>query len=300
MSLYLSHRHWPSGGHLESLLQALDPRGDRSLNPKVFWLLSGLSKVMMATNSSLHEKASLSLSKSLHTSSPVSKFFRPPPSLFSTLRSVLCLGLFVWVLGSHCYGLEWNRQMIALEACSADEELSANFEFTNTSNKEVRILEVTTGCDCAQPDLDRRAYAPGEKGQLSIRFMIGSRSGVQTRNIIVQTNEAGKERQELMLKVTIEQLLSIKPRLVFWGLNTSSEAKRIRVTLSRPGASGALRLTTVSSDFTGSLKVIDESQGLYEVSLNPSSTARVAQAQFDLVYEYAGKMQKGSVFAAVR
>jgi hypothetical protein len=82
-------------------------------------------------------------------------------------------------------------------------ELSHIFEFTNTGEGELVIHSVNAGCGCAGVKMDdKKEYGKGEKGEIKVSFNTQGRSGVQSKNVIVTTNDP--DMPEIILSFTCE------------------------------------------------------------------------------------------------
>lgn len=76
------------------------------------------------------------------------------------------------------------------------------FTFTNTGDAPLVITNASSSCGCTVPEYTREAVAPGEKGELLVKFD-GSGRGTVNKSITLTTNtEKGTER--LRIKATIQ------------------------------------------------------------------------------------------------
>ncbi|AHF92323.1 hypothetical protein OPIT5_20800 [Opitutaceae bacterium TAV5] len=155
--------------------------------------------------------------------------------------------------------LTWTSTRVELTPASGDTVLTAAYPFENKSEKTVRILDIHSSCGCTVPELERKSYAPGEKGELKATFTIGSRQGLQTKLITVRT-DAGDT--VLQFVANLYQRLEITPRLVIIRgpdntprpvkLAFRADGPVTHVTLSEPGPAFRLKLTEdkPGSDYT--------------------------------------------------
>lgn len=75
------------------------------------------------------------------------------------------------------------------------------FTFTNTGKAPLVITNATSSCGCTVPTYTKEAVAPGEKGELLVKFN-GSGQNQVTKTVTVTANtEAGKE--ELQIKAFV-------------------------------------------------------------------------------------------------
>jgi hypothetical protein len=196
--------------------------------------------------------------------------------------------------------LDWKEEKISLSSNTAEEEVSAIFRYANSGAKPVRITEVKTGCDCATPRLSQELLLPGESGELRVQFRIGGRTGLQERHIEVSSSDLEGSAKRLTLVVDIQELLEVRPRLVFWKKGLPAEDKLVRLSLPLPADTRILSVETESTDFTCTLQTGDLARGLHQLSLRPLSTAQATQAQVLVHYEFKGRALSTRIFAAVR
>ena len=63
------------------------------------------------------------------------------------------------------------------------------FSFTNTGEAPLIITNVTSSCGCTVPEYPKKPIAPGEKGDISVKFN-GSGQNQVTKSITVRANTA--------------------------------------------------------------------------------------------------------------
>lgn len=68
-----------------------------------------------------------------------------------------------------------------------------DFEFKNTGNKDLYILETKTSCGCTVPSYSDKAIKPGEKGVITVKFDSDGKSNLQEKKIKVYTNTFVRE-----------------------------------------------------------------------------------------------------------
>ena len=65
------------------------------------------------------------------------------------------------------------------------------YTWTNTGDRPVTVLKVSTTCGCAVPSFDRQPVAPGESGSLTITYHPKGHPGKFERRIFVYTDLSG-------------------------------------------------------------------------------------------------------------
>jgi len=74
----------------------------------------------------------------------------------------------------------------------ANGPVSCTFEFTNTGDKPLLILDVTASCGCTRPEYPSKPIKPGKKGKIKVTYSPIGRPGAFKKTVKVKTN--GKER----------------------------------------------------------------------------------------------------------
>ena len=79
------------------------------------------------------------------------------------------------------------------------------FKFTNTGDAPLVITNASSSCGCTVPEYTREPVAPGESGELLVKFD-GSGRGTVSKNITLTTNtEKGNERLRIRATVNPKQ-----------------------------------------------------------------------------------------------
>lgn len=138
--------------------------------------------------------------------------------------------LAVPILCSAALGRIHRDSLIQETHASADDEKAIiDFTFTNTGEHPVTIRSVTTTCGCTTAQLTKETYGTGEKRKITATFTFGQREGVQTKRIVVRTDDAEASVSILTMRVHVPELLKIRPRMLNWRREEKDDAKTIRV-----------------------------------------------------------------------
>lgn len=70
--------------------------------------------------------------------------------------------------------------------------VSTTFEFVNTGDKPLIIVEAIASCGCTRPEYPTRPIKPGKKGKIKVTYSPQGRPGSFSKTIKVKTN--GRER----------------------------------------------------------------------------------------------------------
>ncbi|PVW13085.1 DUF1573 domain-containing protein [Marixanthomonas spongiae] len=76
------------------------------------------------------------------------------------------------------------------------------FKFTNTGDAPLVIVNATSSCGCTVPEYSKEAIAPGEQGQLLVKYDGSGTNQVNKTVTIVANTEKGKETLKIKAFVT--------------------------------------------------------------------------------------------------
>ena len=74
----------------------------------------------------------------------------------------------------------------------ADGPVTCTFEFTNTGDKPLLIIDATASCGCTRPEYPTKPIKPGKKGKIKVTYSPIGRPGAFKKTVKIKTN--GKER----------------------------------------------------------------------------------------------------------
>ena len=66
------------------------------------------------------------------------------------------------------------------------------FEFTNTGDKPLIIVDATASCGCTRPEFPTKPIKPGKTGKIKVTFSPIGRPGAFKKTVKIKTN--GRER----------------------------------------------------------------------------------------------------------
>ncbi|MBP5560329.1 MAG: DUF1573 domain-containing protein [Muribaculaceae bacterium] len=70
--------------------------------------------------------------------------------------------------------------------------VSYTFEFTNTGDKPLIIVDAVASCGCTKPEYSGKPIKPGKKGKIKVTYSPYGRPGAFRKTIKVKTNAAEK------------------------------------------------------------------------------------------------------------
>lgn len=99
--------------------------------------------------------------------------------------SIVLLGIAVAVV-AHVSPITWKSTNLDLGKVEKNETTKLTFEFTNTGNESVRILEAKGSCGCTVVDFSKEEIKSGETATIEANFK-SSKVGVFKKNVKVKT-----------------------------------------------------------------------------------------------------------------
>ena len=80
--------------------------------------------------------------------------------------------------------------------------VSCTFEFVNTGDKPLLIIDATASCGCTRPEYPSKPIKPGKKGKIKVTYSPIGRPGAFKKTVKIKTN--GRERSTtLIIKGTV-------------------------------------------------------------------------------------------------
>lgn len=93
------------------------------------------------------------------------------------------------------------------------------FHFKNAGTEELKITKVTKTCGCTPFSLEKKVYAPGEKGKIKVQYKAGQHAGKSSKRLYVFSNDPTDKRVELIIKADIVPRVESKPKMLKLSLN---------------------------------------------------------------------------------
>ncbi len=104
--------------------------------------------------------------------------------------TILCFVLFViQSIAQVAKPLQFKEETFDFgEVIEKKGSVTHQFEFTNLSNRPVKILNVKPSCGCTTPDWTKELVQPGKTGFIQVRFDPKGRPGYFTKSLTVTTD----------------------------------------------------------------------------------------------------------------
>lgn len=125
--------------------------------------------------------------------------------------------------------LVFERKLIELPMTHADTELNVAFPFTNKGSAPVKILRLEPGCTCTTVKVAKTTWAPGESGEIALRFEPGDRQGLQRQGVVIKTDAPEKPYDSVAVLAKIPKTLALPQEFVAWKEGEPLEPKTMHV-----------------------------------------------------------------------
>ena len=168
--------------------------------------------------------------------------------------------------------LDFPTTLREIHASAEVKTVTADFEFTNRSDKPVEIAKYDPSCSCiaVQIENSKLHYAPGESGLVRTQFDMGNFSGTVDKVVALWLDKDPEDKPSVALtvRVHIPILVALEPKTLKWELNGKGEPQTFHITMhyAKP-----IRVTAVSSSsdaFRHELKPVVEGKS-YELIVTP-------------------------------
>lgn len=172
--------------------------------------------------------------------------------------------------------LTWEKTEVELRPGPADKQVVGTFRFENKTDKPIRITSVHTSCGCTTAGKPKEVVAPGEKSEITATFNTGDRTGVQQKQITVQTDDPKQPTSILTLKAVIASPLELQPTFVFWQQGEQPKPKTIVAKTTKEIPVKHIDVTSSSPEFQTSVE--NAPNGEFRIKVQPKETTRTLAA----------------------
>jgi len=173
--------------------------------------------------------------------------------------------------------LKWEQTSIELHPTVSDKQAVAHFKYENVGKAPVHFKSVHASCGCTTAQTQKDEVPPGEKGEITATFTIGSRSGTQVKTVNVQTDDPdpAHANTQLTLKAVIPQLLELQPMFVIWRSGEEPKPKFITAKANKDARITKLDVVSSTSDFTTKVDP-GSAPNEFRISVQPKDTGKPA------------------------
>jgi len=183
--------------------------------------------------------------------------------------AILLASLSPWVAFGQS-ALVWEHKQLEVRPALGDKQAKAEFDFTNASPHPVSIDSVRSSCGCTTATLDKKSYAPGEKGRVTAVFSVGRNRGTLTKGI--QVNVHGEANPTVLFLIArIPELVKIDPQLLVWNTGEAPQPKTIALSVSPEKSMRLLKATSSNPAIAAALETVKEGRE-YALVVHPKTT----------------------------
>ncbi len=202
----------------------------------------------------------------------------------------LAIILSILVSASARAELKWEQTSIELHPTSSDKQAVAHFKYQNVGTQPVRFKSVHASCGCTTAQTQKDVVQAGEKGEITATFTIGDRTGTQTKNVTVQTDDPDPTRATtmLVLKAVIPQNIEATPTYLFWQNGEEAKPKTITVKAAKDFPVKAIKATSSSPLFQ--TKVEKTGNGEFKIEVKPKDTSSLLSAALTIQPDESSKL----------
>lgn len=181
--------------------------------------------------------------------------------------------------------LRWDKPIQEFHRTPKDKFVEAKFSFKNTGTALVTIKDIRTSCGCTSADPDKKTYAPGEQGEVAVKFNFGGRVGGQKKTIRVFSSAQPEEPSVLELRVYITEPVTISPALLFWRVGEPNATKTVQIQAT-PGRPVKVKSVTSSNPrVTAALQTVKAGEH-YQVMVRAADTTTRESAEIQVATDF--------------
>ena len=171
--------------------------------------------------------------------------------------------------------LTFNEAIQELRPDPNESKVSADFKFTNKTDKSVTIKRFDGGCSCMSVQISdgKRVYAPGESGVIRANFDMGTFSGTVDKvvSLWMEGDSDDAPSEKVTLRVHIPVIVELEPKTLKWEVGQTPESQTIKISMKGDKPTRILNVNSASEAFGHQLKTIEEGRQ-YELVITPVST----------------------------
>ncbi|MDD2710483.1 MAG: DUF1573 domain-containing protein [Verrucomicrobiae bacterium] len=184
--------------------------------------------------------------------------------------------------------LTWDARELEFHPAVLDTNIVARFVFRNEGTRPVKIVSIKSTCDCSIPELKKKVYAPGEKGEVSAIYPIEEHSGLQEKTVNLRTDDSLVPLTQLKFKVYVPDLIKTMPRVLRWQIDEALSPKVMTVAVAREAGAKLCQVKAADAKFKGELGTIKDGEE-YTLTVTPLNTSQPGLTVLKLRAEIPGQ-----------
>ena len=213
--------------------------------------------------------------------------------IFVTLMALGCAAVF----GQDGKGpiLEFTETEHDFGNIDKGEKVTHTFNFKNSGGEPLEIVNVATSCGCTSAAPEKKIYAPGENGEISVTFDSGRFSGKITKKVTITTNNSLEPKTIVTIKGNIVVDVVSKPVSVYFANARVGEtvSQEIHVSTSKMEKLEITNLKTAHDFLTAELKQEDDQNAKIILTVDGNKVDKnKSRLISNLTYETNSETQK--------
>ena len=185
--------------------------------------------------------------------------------------------LIIWLMASGLAlgALEFDSEVVEVEAPLGADKMAADFTFRNTGKETIRISHVDPDCDCIGIMVKggKLEYQPGEEGMIRSEFEIGNHKGMVEQRVAIWLEGDPKDKPSINLtaRIHIPEFIKLSEKTLKWEVGSEAEAKRIEVVMHPDEVIHVTQVSSSSPDFEVSHETVEKGRR-YQILVTPKNT----------------------------
>jgi len=167
--------------------------------------------------------------------------------------------------------VSFDSTVFEYHAKPEEEILHVSFVMRNNGEGPVKIAELDTSCSCLDVRSDKKVLAPGDEALIEAEFSLSKLAGTAEKYIYVKANLPEFQEFRLSVRVTVDPLFEIEPKMLDWVVGEKVEEKRIRFRVLRDQPVNIVSVTSSRESVSVRSEVIEPGK-VFDVILKPEST----------------------------
>lgn len=178
--------------------------------------------------------------------------------------------------------IEFRQKVLEMTPpADVDEEIVAEFAFSNTGNTPVFIRKFNCACAGLNSELEgnKQRYEPGEEGVLRTRFKPGIFTGTISKSVVLwmENDPEDAPSHTVTLKVVLPEVVVLELRNLVWRQGEAPSPKTIRVSVRQDQPVNPVKLSLSTENFRQRMRTLEEGK-LYDIDVSPVNTGIIGLA----------------------
>lgn len=196
-------------------------------------------------------------------------------------------------IGVHCAcaQLAWDNKVLELHPSLSDTNVVAQFVFKNSGDYPVTITAIKPACDCTVSELQKKVYAPGERGEIVANYPIEEYAGTMEKFVSVQTDDRKAKFTRLTFRMQIPELFKASPRVLQWKLGEQAEPKTMNLRMVKEAGVQVAKVRPSDDKLKVQLETVKAGEE-YNLAVTPADTSKASLVVIRIETAAAGQKSR--------